>query len=265
MPLLFLGLLLSAGVFYGGEMVIPHANEQRILLQSNFGKQTDEESQTGPKTIREYRRNFFYFAAPDIMYVFNEFCTEPQFFRGIRRYTFTNNGLTERVIAAEADFDDAGWRFVNGRAYTFSEEGMQSEKFSTFPDNVLTAVPLEIVKRVRSKEAMSYWELASYIEAAKRRGEKVHRFTAELQFKIALPFMNFIVILFGLSLSARAGRRGGAALFGVGLLLSFLFWILSRFALVFAQNGYIPVLAGAWVGNVIFFFIGLVLYRKAAH
>ncbi|MDR0331495.1 MAG: LptF/LptG family permease [Chitinispirillales bacterium] len=271
MPLLFLGLLLSGAVFYGGEMVIPRANEQRALLNSNFGKPKPPEGDAAeapdaaPAAIREYRRNFFYFAAPDIMYVFNEFCTSPQFFRGVRRYAFTQTGLSERVDAAEAEYDSAGWRFVNGQTRAFTEDGMTAASFKELPDGVLKSVPLELVKRVKSKESMSYWELSSHIEAAKHRGEKVQKFMAELQFKIALPFMNFIVILFGLSLAARTGRRGGAALFGVGLLLSFLYWILSRFALVFAQNGYIPVFVGAWIGNAIFLLIGLILYRKAAN
>jgi lipopolysaccharide export system permease protein len=277
MPLLFIGVLLSAGVFYGGEMVLPRANERRALINAAFGqpakpkggdsgaKAAAQAPGAAPAVVREYRRNFFYFAAPNVMYSFNEFCTNPQFFRGVRRYAFTPNGLWERVDAAEAEFDGAAWRFVNGHARAFTAGGgMSAAAFDTLPDSVLTAVPTDLVKRVKSKEAMSYWELSSYIEAAKHRGEKADRFMAELQFKIALPFMNFIVILFGVSLAARAGRRGGAALLGVGLLLSFLYWILSRFALVFAQNGYLPALVGAWVGNVIFFIVGLALYRKAA-
>jgi len=272
MPLMLFGLLLSAGVFYGGEMVLPRANEQRALLNASFGKPAAKEgadagaaAQNGPAVVREYRRNFFYFAAPNVMYCWNEFCTNPQFFRGVRRYAFTQSGLRERIDAVEAEFDSAGWRFVNGTVRTFTGENMTAESFETMPDSVLTAVPSDLVKRVKSKEAMSYWELSSYIEAAKHRGEKTDKYLAELQFKIALPFMNFIVILFGISLASRTGRRGGTALFGVGLLLSFLYWILSRFALVFAQNGYLPTLAGAWAGNVIFFIVGLVLYRKAAH
>ncbi len=257
-------------------MVLPRANEKRALLNASFGKQTPPSQQesvdannaaqnSGAAVIREYRRNFFYFAAPNVMYYFNEFCTNPQFFRGVRRYSFTQSGLRERVDALEAEYDSTGWRFVNGMTRAFATENMTAKSFETMPDDILTAVPSDLVKRVKSKEAMSYWELSSHIEAAKHRGEKAQKFMAELQFKIALPFMNFIVILFGVSLAARTGRRGGTALLGVGLLLSFLYWILSRFALVFAQNGYLPTLVGAWVGNVIFFIVGLALYRKATH
>jgi lipopolysaccharide export system permease protein len=263
MPLLALGALISIGVFFGGEKYIPHANEQRRLIRGNFSK--DARPEQPQKAVREYRRNFFYFGTPDIMYVFNEFCTEPQFFRRVSRYTFTENGIAERVDAAEAEFDGIGWGFTHGERRVFSEDGMSAAAFAALPDSVLKAEPPEMVKRLKSVEEMSYWELSGFIEAARRRGEQVQKYMAELEFKIALPVMNFVVILFGLSLSARSGRKGGAALFGLGLLLSFLYWILSRFALVFAQNGYIPTLWGAWIGNVIFFILGIALYRKAAH
>jgi len=271
MPLMILGLLLSIGVFYGGEMALPRANEKRALINASFGKPTpaNEEKAAaqnqGATVVREFRRNFFYFAAPNVMYYWNEFCTNPQSFLGVRRYTFTPNGLRERLDAAEAEYDSAGWRFAKGTTRSFASDNIAAKSFVSMPDDILTAVPSDIVKRVKTKEAMSYWELSSYIEAAKHRGEKAQKYLAELQFKIALPFMNFIVILFGVSLASRTGRRGGTALFGIGLLLSFLYWILSRFALVFAQNGYLPTLVGAWIGNVIFFIVGLVLYRKAAH
>jgi lipopolysaccharide export system permease protein len=86
----------------------------------------------------------------------------------------------------------------------------------------------------------------------------------ELEFKIALPFMNFIVILLGIAITARAGRKGSAVFFGIGLGLAFTYWLLARFSIVFAQNGYLPTTLGAWLGNGLFLIIGLFLYRKAS-
>ena len=111
---------------------------------------------------------------------------------------------------------------------------------------------------------MSYWELQGYINAAMHRGEDVRKYLGELEFKIALPFMNFIVILLGIAITARAGRKGVAMLVGIGLGLAFAFYLISKFAIVFAQNGHLPVVVGAWIGNVFFFILGLALYRKAS-
>ncbi|MDR0305250.1 MAG: LptF/LptG family permease [Chitinispirillales bacterium] len=268
-PLLFLGLLLSIGSFYGGEKIIPKANDMRRELQANFGSganNTEKKSKNTSGSIREYRRNFYYFGEPNILYVFDEFCTNPQFARNVKRYTFKRDGILQFIEAAEAVYDsDSGWEFVNGQVRSFSDSIPSLNIFSSMPDTVLKSPPSELVKRVRSKEEMSYWELSEYIEASKKRGELVHKFMAELEFKIALPFMNFIVILLGVAITARSGRKGGPALFGIGLAMTFAYWILSRFALVFAQNGHMPTIVGAWIGNIIFLFIGLVLYRKAAH
>jgi len=267
-PLLLLGLLISAGSFYGGEKIIPTANQMRRELQAGFGKSPQPQETEAPQgaVIREFRRNFFYFADPQTMYLYDEFCTNPQYARGVKRYTFNKNGLAEFIEAAEAVYNPIeGWQFVNGQEYIFSDSAVSIKNFTSLPDAKLLDPPLELVKRVRSKEEMSYWELSHFIEVAKRRGEPVNKFMAELEFKLALPFMNFIVILLGAAITARSGRKGGPALFGIGLMLTFSYWILSRFTLVFAQNGHLPIMVGAWISNVIFLFIGLVLYRKAAH
>lgn len=261
-PLLVLGMVLSVASFYGGEWILPRANSARRELK-DYMKDPTASTIERVHGVREFRRNFYYFGNPGTMYVFGEFSTVPQMARTVARETFHGNRLTERVSAASMLFDSTGWRFVNGSIRCFSDSGVTLTTFDTLPDTVLTAKPVDMVARIKSKEEMSYWELRGFIEEARRRGEKVQQYMGELEFKVALPFMNFIVILLGIAITARAGRKGGAVLFGIGLALMFSFWIISRFAIVFAQNGHFPTLLGAWIGNILFLLIGLVLYRKA--
>jgi lipopolysaccharide export system permease protein len=261
-PLLALGVLLSLGSFYGGEWLLPRANAERRELIDNMRapKATALERMHG---IREFRRNFYYFGNPSTMYVFGEFSTMPQRARETARETFLRNRITERITAESMVYDSSGWRFINGTRRIFSDSGVTLSTFDTLSDRILTAAPVDMVARIKSKEEMSYWELRGFIEAARRRGEKVQKYLGELEFKVALPFMNFIAILLGIAITARAGRKGSAVLFGIGLALMFSFWLISRLAIVFAQNGHLPTLIGAWLGNAIFLVIGLILYRKA--
>ncbi|MFP4163603.1 MAG: LptF/LptG family permease [Chitinispirillaceae bacterium] len=265
-PLLLLGIILSAATFYGGEKIIPKANVLRGEVMDEIKRPAGVKLPESKKGIREYRRNFYYFGTPNVIYLFEEFSTSPQFARNVSRYTFTETGMTERIEARDMHYDDStGWKFAGGKKRTFHKDSSRSSTFESLNDTILKDPPIELVKRVKVKEEMSYWELAEYIKTMKRRGENVDKYLAELDFKIALPLMNFIVIFLGIAITARAGRKGGAALFGIGLFLTFFYWLITRFALVFAQNGHIPTTVGAWIGNGIFFFIGLVLYRKAAH
>jgi lipopolysaccharide export system permease protein len=269
MPLLFLGVLLSIGTFYGGEWIIPKANFLRKELADSFSEprnspERHHRTRDAKSLIKEFRRNFYYFGNKSTMYMFQEFSTLPQTARGIWRESFDSSAIRQRIQADHMLYDSTGWRFIRGTVRTFTTDSSTVTTFDTLRDTVLRATPIDMVAQIKSPEEMSYWELDSYIEAAARRGEAVQKFQGQLEFKKALPWMNFIVILLGISITARAGRKGSAALFGIGLMMTFVYWLISQFAIVFAQNGHLPVMVGAWIGNAIFFILGLFLFRKAS-
>lgn len=263
-PLLLLGILLSVGAFYGGEWILPKANQLKRELSERMSDPDGAKKKAKATGTREFRRNFYYFGSPNTMYLFNEFSTVPQSARIISRETFGNGRILERIQAEKATYDSTGWKLINGSIRDFRDSIQKVLNFDTLRDTILKSSPDEMVAKIKDKEEMSYWELKTFISAAQKRGEKVQKFMGELEFKIALPFMNFIVILLGIAITARAGRKGGAVLFGIGLALMFAYWLISRFALVFAQNGHLSTLLGAWLGNIIFLILGLVLYRKAS-
>jgi len=263
-PLLFLGLLLSVGTFYGGEKFLPQANFLKRELEDNW-RNPDKAKKVSTDGIKEYRRDFYYFGNRTTLYSYDEFSTSPFFVNGPVRLRYNKSKIIERVKAQSAIYSDStGWAFINAEIRDFTKEPFEVRTVDTLKDAILTTKPSQMVARIKNKEEMSYWELSKFIDAAKKRGEKVDKYLGELEFKVALPFMNLIVILLGISITARAGRKGGAMLFGIGLALAFSYWIISRFSIVFAQNGHMPILFGAWLGNILFTIIGLVLYRKAS-
>jgi lipopolysaccharide export system permease protein len=265
LPLLALGLLCAGIGFYISEGILPGANTARRVLTEKMGENKAAAARGAPAPARqEYRRNFYYFGDSRNIYFFGEFRTEPLFTHAVRRETFEGHAIRSRITADAAEYKHGAWKFIKGTSTTFTKDSMSVSTFDTLADTILTERPQDMVAQIKSPEEMGYWELASYVEKSRRRGEDVSKWRAQLDFKIALPFMNFIVILLGLSISARAGRKGGAVLFGIGLMLCFSFWIVSQFAIAFAQNGQIPALVGAWFGNILFLAIALPLYRKAS-
>jgi LPS export ABC transporter permease LptG len=262
-PLLFIGVLLSGASFYFGERVLPDANAARIDLREEIreGRHGGARRRAGGA----FHRNFYYFGNSNTVYRFGEFRTRPQVSKSVWRERFRDNRIIERIRADRMEYrDDGVWQFVNARVRRFRADSSTVEERDTLADSLLTASPEEMVTRLKGVDEMSYWELSDAIELARRRGEKVHTYLADLHFKIALPFMNFIVIVLGLSVTARAGRTGGATLFGIGLMLTFSYWIVSRFSLAMGQNGRLDPMLAAWGGNALFFLIGLILFRKAS-
>lgn len=264
-PLLLLGLLISVGVFYGTEMFLPEANLKRRELLDNIRQGISPVAGSKSNGVREFRRDFYYFGNPQTVYIFDEFGTAPQNAHGVQREMFGKGTICQRLSAEKMVFNDSTneWFFINGSCKDFTKEPVKITQFDTLKDSILSVTPVEMVARIKGKEEMSYWELKKFIEASKKRGEKVQDYLGELDFKLALPFMNFIVILLGVSITARTGKKGGAVLFAVGLGLMITYWILSRTAIVIAQNGHIPIYVGAWASNVLYLLLGLFLYRKA--
>jgi LPS export ABC transporter permease LptG len=265
LPLLALGMLCAGFGFYISEGVLPQANAARRQLADQMGENKAATARGAPSPARqEFRRNFYYFGDNRNIYFFGEFRTEPLVTRNVWRETFEGHAIRQRITADAAEYKNGTWKFLKGTATTFKKDSVSALTFDTLADTILTERPQDMVAQIRSPEEMGYWELASYVDKSRRRGEDVSKWRAQLDFKLALPFMNFIVILLGLSISARAGRKGGAVLFGIGLVLCFAFWIISQFAIAFAQNGQLPALVGAWFGNILFLAIALPLYRKAS-
>jgi lipopolysaccharide export system permease protein len=262
--LVILGFMLAGIGFYIGEGVLPKANTARRQLIEKVGDERAVKSHGATSAQQEYRRNFYYFGDNRTIYHFDEFRTSPCLTRNVWRQTLEGSSVVQRVSAESADYKNNRWVFKKGLLRIFRGDSVSALTFDTLVDTILNVRPQDMVAQIRSPEEMSYWELASYVDKTRRRGEDVSKWRAQLDFKIALPMMNFIVIILGISISARAGRKGGAVLFGIGLLLIFAYWIISQFAIAFAQNGQLPPLIGAWFGNLLFLAIALPLYGRAS-
>jgi lipopolysaccharide export system permease protein len=263
-PLLFLGLCIVGLEFYLGEQILPKSNMQRRELTDSIGKHKAEIKKKNVVSAQESRHDFYYFGDDKNIYFFKNFKVSAAKAENVWKETYSGSIIVNKITAAEAVYRNRSWYFINGNRRTFDSTGQIMTPFDTLRDTLLTSKPADMAAVIKSPEEMSYWELRGFVDKTRRRGENVARYRAQLNFKLALPVMNFIVILLGISISARAGRKGGAVLFGIGLLLTFSYWIISQFSLAFAQNGQIPPMIGAWFGNSLFLIIALFLYTKAS-
>jgi lipopolysaccharide export LptBFGC system permease protein LptF len=247
-----------------GEKILPEANVRRAQLTEDISAEKDAASRGIVVRDRDLHRDLYFFGRDHFVYRFEEFQTNPPMTRGIVRLKTGANRITERVEAESMLYSNGRWSFIKGSTRSFTQDSGAIALFDTLVDLSLTATPEDMVKRIKSIEEMSYWELADAIDKARMRGEKVEKFLADLYFKTALPFMNFIVILLGISITVRAGRKGAAVLFGMGLLLTFTYWVISQAGLALGHDGRIDPLLAAWGGNIVFALLGAVLYRQAS-
>ena len=93
--------------------------------------------------------------------------------------------------------------------------------------------------------------------------EPANKEWVELYLKITFPFANFILVLIGIPLAANPRRSGPSVGFGLSIIISFIFFVLIRTGQSLGNNGKIPPLLAASVGDIFFLLVGAALFFKA--
>ena len=261
LPFLVFGIFISLFNFWFNEKMVVQSNVKMELMQDVFSARRN--NRPIPTEVKSYRRNFYYFSGTSDVYRFGHFQTDPPRADRVQHYIFKDHRL-KSVVEAERMVYDKGWTLTKGVERSWVGADIISKPFEERIDTVLKQTPKEMVKTVKMVEQMSYSELSNFMTLAKQRGESVERYRADLAFKISLPLMNLVVILIGVAVTARAGKRGGAVNFGGGILLVFFYWGSSQFLLLFGRGGTINPMVAAWGATVFFLLLGGTMYTRAS-
>lgn len=126
--------------------------------------------------------------------------------------------------------------------------------------------PQELLAREKDPEELGYLDLEAYIEERERLGAETRQERVDLHMKLAYPFANFVIVLFGVALvgsSAHAGRQSGSAGFGVALFLTIVFWGFIRVSQGVGYGGGLTPPVAAWLANGVFGVVAVGLLFRA--
>lgn len=126
--------------------------------------------------------------------------------------------------------------------------------------------PQKLLVESKEPEEMGYEDLVRYIEDRERLGADTQQEQVDLHMKVAYPFANFVILIFGIALvgsASHASRQSGTVGFGLALFLTIIFWGFLRVGQGIGYGGGLPPAAAAWLANGIFGLVGLVLLARA--
>ncbi len=131
-------------------------------------------------------------------------------------------------------------------------------------DTTLNLKPSDLYVKKEDFEEMNFWELRDRIDEEKLKGsEKVKVYEVEKHKRIASPFATIILTLIGVTLSSRKMRGGIGMHLGLGIAFTFTYILFMQVTMVFATLGNLSPFFAAWIPNIVFAIIGLVLLRTA--
>lgn len=252
-PILVLGGLLSV-VGLGLAQLVPLTNRLRA-----------ETLRERASTSRTVRTQFVYGADGGRAYTIRRLlATEGK----IREIVIDREGTgpdypTYRIYAPRADWDGESWRLIDGVVHYFPEaDRTVTFAFDTLVQRDFSETPLELLAEPKNPDEMGYGELGRFIESIERSGGDVRELVVERMLKISFPVSCLIVVLFGSALGMSTGRKGPAAGVGISLATVLVYLILIRISQGLGAGGILPPELAAWIPDMAFLGIGLILLAR---
>jgi lipopolysaccharide export system permease protein len=172
--------------------------------------------------------------------------------------------VIRRVDAQRGDYRNGIWCFYHGVERIFSPDNFSKVAYREFEKE-----PFPIPERFEDvfalqklPEEMTYQELSQYIERLKEAGYPANKHLVDLHAKISMCCITFIMALIGISFAVKIDRSARLFNIGLGLLISFMYWVIFYISISLGHAGAIPPILAAWLGNVIFLCLGIYLFMS---
>lgn len=254
-PFMILGLLLSASGFVIGEVIVPDFAERSNDLKTGLMKKDERLS---------FREGTLWMRGTDGAFVRIElYIPEKNLVRGISVFVKGKTFLKQRIEAEEAYWTGAKgakgvWKFRNVITYDLEKGEVVHAAEMDYPN---LESPDFFGKGIKKVEEMDIMELYRYTKRLKAAGFRDTKLVVDLNSKVSYPLANFFMLILGVALSVTARIGGGIFAAGLGILISFVYWLLYTLILSMGYARVIPPVVAAWVAPMLLSIVSAYLFR----
>ncbi|MGC4101980.1 LptF/LptG family permease [Ferruginibacter sp.] len=261
LPYIMGGLFLSVLLWFGYQYVVPRANKkwgdfEAKYIDPNFG------SVNGSNTYKQH----LYFRNDSNTYIgIRAYDTISKTGNGFFVQRFANNKLLYNLRADNFSWDTATRKWKLDNVMERSINGITEDvKHSVSMTMNYNFKPLDLRRDEYLKDQMPTPALNEYIKIERLRGsEGLSTLLVERYNRDAIPVSVLILTIIGAVLASRKVRGGSGLHLALGVIISVLYILFSRFTIVFATKGNLTPFLAAWTPNFIFGLLAFYLYKKA--
>ena len=254
-PVLALAVAVSLANVFIGELILPPATRQRLLInETSISRRASEVVTSDPVYV-----------SPDgTMFHARRLNSRTRTLEEITVEEFDEaNTPTRRIDAKSAVWEDNQWVFYDGSLRRFTVAGEEVSNFDRLEPGYSEPLPGELGVRKLRPDEMPFRELQSYIVKLRATGKDPRDLAVQLRLKIAFPFITVIMTLLGGTLAAGARRSGFARSFAAALAISFFYYGALQVGQVLGRQGILVPWLAAWISNIIFAGVGVGLLARA--
>ncbi|CAN5197790.1 LptF/LptG family permease [soil metagenome] len=252
-PYLIGALIIAIISFYLTGWVIPNSNKSRIDFEVTYVKR--------PANFTE--RDIHIKVAPESYLYMESYNNQINAGYKFTLETIKDKQLVEKLSAKRIEWkpEKEKWLVQN---WTLRKFDGFNESITTgdYIDTTLSILPKDFGSNYRLNETLTIDELNAYIHELRERGaDDVQNYVIEKYIRYMTPFTVIILTFIGLIVSARKARGGAGFQIALGFFIAFIFIIFFIMSRAVAEAGSINPLLGVWLPNIIFSFIGLIMYK----
>ena len=254
-PLLGVTFLLCIGAFYFNDLVVPAANyryeqEIRRIVYKDF--------------IPFIQENVV-FKGPDNRFFYLRRVNErDQTIEGVLIYQNDDGQRFPRLItAASGRIEEQFWHLKSGSYYELDQDGYITTVagFTELVEDVGEDLSI-FLGQSKGVEEMSRAELRANMTLFEKSGLSISSFAVNYHLKVALPFAGLILAFLAIPFASLLPKNGRVLGPAISLLLIMIYYFVTVLFREMGVSGLIVPFWAAWLPNIFFLALGLVLLFK---
>jgi lipopolysaccharide export system permease protein len=255
--LLLTGIVIAIGTFVFQETI-------GVWAQTRLIEHEQQRINRRPRRENIWRRNFFYYGENNWIYFVRKFDGRINTMDDVILWQTTHdNKVKQRIDAPHGRFDGV-WVFENATLREFDtleHETVSRHGLLTMPE--LAEKPTDFLKRIKPAEEMNFLEIAAFVKKRQRAGQDVAKEEVELNYRFSYPIITIVLLLITLPISVVLRRGGIAVGLGISIGMSFVFWGFIQSSRAYGVAGILHPFIAAWLPNLVFGIIGIILFLRA--
>jgi lipopolysaccharide export system permease protein len=245
-----LGFIISVAAFLIGELVLPISNSKRDNIK--------REKIYRRRGSRRIINDLYYISDNGSVFYFRSF----DFHKGIGfdviMLRFEDDNLKMRLDGKKMKWSAERWIVENCIIRNFYELGEKIQQLDSYALNIKDT-PQDFARKIPRPDELGFIQLRKLISKIEKSGMKPVREKTDLWMKISYPLVNFIILLWGLSLSLKLRRANYLVGFGQSFFIAFIYLAALRAGQAMGYNGRLSPWLGAFSGDIIFFMAGILI------
>jgi len=259
-PVLLVTFILCLCTFIVNERMVPSAMEKA-------GRIRQEELESDPGKSDRVVENLSIYAEGDQIIFAKEYYPDlEQLEDVIIHKRNAEQVVTSKINARSAKWrDDGFWLGTDVMVFNMDPDGDFSWEPEVYKNKKLPIreTPKDLMNTQWDPKLMSYLQLKRYISVISAGSStSFRRLVVDLNYKLSFPFTAMVTVLVGIPFSIATGRVNALLGMAKGISIAMLYIPVMAVSLALGKSGALPPVMSAWLGIVLFSFVGIYFVNK---